>query len=84
MPIAFDVGGRDASVPPHSVLRLAGILKELKRLVRLTYHEDGGHSTSYDDTMRALDFVIESALKQKVSNLSERPGGHQVAHRAAL
>jgi dipeptidyl aminopeptidase/acylaminoacyl peptidase len=63
MPIAFAVGGKDTSVPPGSVLRLAAILKELKRPVHLIYHEEGGHSTTYEDTLAGLEFVIGSALK---------------------
>lgn len=63
MPIALAVGGRDTSVPPHSVLRLAAILKELKRPVLLNYREEGGHSTSYEDTLAGLEFVFTSALK---------------------
>lgn len=62
MPIAFAVGGRDESVPPQSVLRLAGVLRELKRTVLLTYDEEGGHSTTYEDTLAGLEFVIQSAL----------------------
>jgi dipeptidyl aminopeptidase/acylaminoacyl peptidase len=63
MPIAFAVGGRDTTVPPGSVLRLAAILKELKRPVGLIYREEGGHSTSYEDTLAGLEFVIGRALK---------------------
>lgn len=58
MPVAFTTGGKDASVPPSSVLRLAGVLKKLRRPVLLIHREDGGHSTGYDDARKILDFVI--------------------------
>jgi len=63
MPVALTAGGHDTSVPPHSVLRLAGVLRELKRSVLLIYHEEGGHSTNYDDTLAGLEFVVGNALK---------------------
>lgn len=63
MPIAFAVGGHDTSVPPQSVLRLAAILKELGRPVQLIYREEGAHSTSYEDTLAGLEFVIGAGLK---------------------
>jgi pimeloyl-ACP methyl ester carboxylesterase len=58
MPVAFTTGGKDASVPPHSVLRLAEILKKLGRPVLLIHRENGGHSTSYKDARKILDFAI--------------------------
>lgn len=62
MPIAFTTGGRDTSVPPHSVLRLAGILQKLGRKVLLIHREETGHTTNYADTTAALEFVLEAAL----------------------
>lgn len=60
--IAFTAGAKDTVVPPHSVLRLS---RELQRRypghVLLLYREQGGHSTSYDDAVAALEFVIERA-----------------------
>lgn len=58
MPISLTAGGKDTSVPADSVVRLAGILKQLNRPVLLIYRENGGHNTSYEDCMRALEFVI--------------------------
>lgn len=58
MPAAFTTGGKDASVPPQSVLRLAEILKKIHRPVLLIHREDGGHSTNYADARKILDFVI--------------------------
>lgn len=62
MPIAFTTGGKDESVPPHSVLRLAAALKKTNPNVLLLHDEHGGHSTSYADAAAALEFVIEKAL----------------------
>ena len=62
MPIAIAAGGKDTSVPAPSVLRLAAVLKEMKRPVLLTYREDGAHSTDLADTTAGLEFVIRGAL----------------------
>jgi len=62
MPVAIAAGGKDTSVPPQSVLRLANVLKEKKRPVLLIYRENGGHSTDHADTTAGLEFVIRSAL----------------------
>lgn len=60
IPIAFTAGGKDAVVPPQSVLRLS---KELEKQnpgrVLMLYREEGGHTTSYEDAMAALNFVIK-------------------------
>jgi pimeloyl-ACP methyl ester carboxylesterase len=58
MPVGLTAGGKDGSVPPDSVVRLASILKKLKREVLLVYREERGHSTSYEDARRILEFVI--------------------------
>ncbi len=54
MPIALTTGGKDSSVPPDSTLRLA---KKLKRVLSI-HRETGGHSTTYDDTVKAMEFVL--------------------------
>ena len=64
MPIAITAGGRDKSVPPGSVLRLADVLKKLGRPVLVVYREEGGHSTGYEDGKRALKFVVGKALEE--------------------
>ncbi|HOX38888.1 MAG TPA: alpha/beta fold hydrolase [Candidatus Brocadiia bacterium] len=61
MPIAFTVGGKDESVPPQSVLRLAEALKKTNRNALLIHDGNGGHVTSYADAAQALDFVIVRA-----------------------
>ena len=58
MPVAFTTGGKDASVPPHSILRLADVLKKLGRRVLLIHRENGGHSTNYEDARKILEFAI--------------------------
>jgi len=60
MPIGITVGGKDSSVPPDSVLRLARVLKTLKRDVLLICREDRGHSTSYEDARAILEFIIRA------------------------
>ena len=57
MPAAFAVGGRDKSVPPDSVIRLAKELEAQGKPVLLLHREEGGHSTSYADAVEILEFV---------------------------
>lgn len=61
MPVAFTTGGKDESVPPQSVLRLAEALKQAKRRVLSLHREEGGHSTSYEDTVTAMEFMLREA-----------------------
>lgn len=61
MPVAFTTGGKDESVPPQSVLRLAEKLKQTGRKVMSLHREHGGHSTSYEDTMTAMNFILREA-----------------------
>lgn len=66
MPVAFTAGGRDTVVPPQSVLRLSKALEQRKPgNVLMLYREEGGHSTSYQDAVAALEFVIERASREK-------------------
>jgi len=58
MPMAATVGGRDQLVPPDSVRRLFGKLRQQGRPVRLIDRPEGGHSTNYADTTAAMDFVV--------------------------
>ena len=64
MPVAFTTGGRDRSVPPDSILRLAFILQQMGREPLLIHRADGGHSTTYEDAEKILEHVIEVALKK--------------------
>lgn len=61
MPIAASLGGKDTLVPPHSVRRLASVLKLLGRDVLLLDRAEGGHSTNYADAKEILEFVIQKA-----------------------
>lgn len=63
MPVGIAAGGRDTVVPPESVVRLAKVLKLLDRPVRILYREEGGHSTTYDDSVQLLEFIITEARK---------------------
>ena len=66
MPVAFAVGGKDITVPPDSVRRLAGKLKEKDaRNVLLLDRQDGGHETTYADTLETLEFVRKAADAQE-------------------
>jgi pimeloyl-ACP methyl ester carboxylesterase len=58
MPVGLTTGGRDALVPPDSVVRLAAIVKKLQPNVLLVHRPEGGHETNYADGKAALDFVI--------------------------
>jgi parallel beta-helix repeat protein len=68
MPVAVTTGGKDASVPPQSVLRLVGKLKEAKRKVLSIHRENGGHSTTYEDTCLAMEFMLREAGCVSVSD----------------
>jgi LmbE family N-acetylglucosaminyl deacetylase len=61
MPVGLTTGGRDALVPPDSVVRLAAILKRLQPNVLLIHRPEGGHETNYADGKAVLDFVIAKA-----------------------
>jgi len=59
MPVGITVGGKDESVPPQSVLRLANVLKKLQKDVLLIYRKDGGHSTTYNNAKAIIEFIIK-------------------------
>ena len=59
MPVAMTVGGQDRLVPPDSCRRLAGILKQLSRPVLLIDRPQGGHDTNYDDSLAAMEYVVQ-------------------------
>ena len=50
-------------MPPQSVLRLVGKLRQAGRKVLSIHREAGGHSTTYEDTCIALQFMVENAAK---------------------
>jgi predicted esterase len=61
MPVAFTTSGKDTTVPPQSVLRLVEKLKLAKRKVLSIHREKNGHSTSYEDTCSAMEFMLREA-----------------------
>ncbi len=75
MPIAATTGGQDASVPPQSVIRLAGVLRQLGRPVLLIHRENGGHSTNYEDGRAILEFAIRgpAATQSAASHPASQP-----------
>ena len=62
MPMAFTTGGQDQSVPPDSVLRLANVLEQIGRKPLLIHRPKTGHCTNYEDTVAALEYVVQAAL----------------------
>jgi pimeloyl-ACP methyl ester carboxylesterase len=64
MPIGITASGQDEAVPAASVLRLAGAIKKLQPdNVLLIYRELAGHSTSYEDSKNAFEFVLGKAIQ---------------------
>ncbi|QDV54649.1 2-hydroxy-6-oxononadienedioate/2-hydroxy-6-oxononatrienedioate hydrolase [Rosistilla oblonga] len=60
MPLAVTTGGGDEIVPADSVLRLVENVQHTNRHVLSLHRPDGGHSTTYDDTKQALEFVFRA------------------------
>jgi pimeloyl-ACP methyl ester carboxylesterase len=60
MPLAATTGGADEIVPPDSVLRLIENLRGRNERVLSLHRLDGGHSTTYEDTRQALEFVFDA------------------------
>jgi len=58
MPVATTTGGADKVVPPDSVLRLLDSIRKKHKNVLSIHRPDGGHSTNYEDTVKAFEFVI--------------------------
>lgn len=63
MPVALTTGGQDMDVPPHSVTRFAEILKKLNPQVLHIHRPETGHVTSYEDTLAAMNYVLERLTK---------------------
>jgi len=61
MPVAATTGGNDNIVPPDSVLRLIRMVRPHNPNVLSIHRAKGGHSTTYTDTVEALNFVITNA-----------------------
>lgn len=85
MPVAVTTGGRDTVVPPQSVLRLVEKLQQAKRKVLSIHREAGGHSTNYEDTCTAMEFLLReavstSALHEWAKTLKAKMAKLQPAH----
>ncbi len=65
MPVAITASGQDKSVPPDSVLRLAGVLKKMKRPVLAIYREEMGHTSRPEDAKQAIDFALDQAIQPR-------------------
>lgn len=58
MPVGLTASGKDTSVPPGSVMRLAKVLEAMGGRVLLIYREQLGHLTKYADAMAVLDYML--------------------------
>jgi len=63
MPVAATTGGKDRSVPGESAGRLLDTVKAKNPNVLLIHRPEGGHSTSYEDSKAAIEFVVSKILK---------------------
>ena len=63
MPVAATTGGKDRVVPPDSVQRLLDAVKLKNANVLLIHRPEAGHSTSYEDSKTAIEFVISKIPK---------------------
>ena len=59
LPVAITAGGKDAIVPPDSVMRLGHALQARNVAVRLDFQEARGHETEYPAALGAYAFVME-------------------------
>lgn len=77
MPLAITAGRKDGVVPPASVLRLGAAVKKKNNNVLVIERENGGHSTNFEDTVAALEFVINAAyvrhLREEAKDLNPDP-----------
>ena len=73
MPVALTTSGQDTAVPPGSVMRLADILKKLNPQVLHIHRPEAGHETSYDDTVEAMNFVLERLRPATVERSEPKP-----------
>jgi hypothetical protein len=79
MPVAVTTGGKDDVVPPQSVMRLVEKLQQAKRKVLSIHREAGGHSTNYEDTCVAMEFMLREAVSTSVLHESAKTLKAQLA-----
>ena len=65
MPLATTTGGKDDVVPPDSVLRLIEHVRKRNENVLSLHRPNGGHSTDFEDSRTALEFVVRTALARE-------------------
>ena len=58
MPLAVTAGGQDTVVPPESVMQLAQAAQAYNTHVRIDYVASRGHSTDYNASLAAYQFVV--------------------------
>jgi pimeloyl-ACP methyl ester carboxylesterase len=63
MSIAATTGGKDRVIPPDSARRLLDAVKAKNPNVLLIHRPEVAHSTTYEDSMAAIEFVVGKALK---------------------
>lgn len=73
MPAALATGGKDTIVPPHSALRLLKKLKQSGSKVLGIHREAGAHSTSYEDTCTAMEFMLVQAGLKPLAPATKSP-----------
>lgn len=64
MPLAVTTGGKDSAVPPASTLRLADAVRKENPNVLVIHRPEGGHATDYDDSKKAIEYVVRLALRK--------------------
>ncbi|MCA9133577.1 MAG: hypothetical protein KDA45_10500, partial [Planctomycetales bacterium] len=73
MPLAATSGGQDTVVPAASVLRLLTKIRQQHAWVLGIHRPAGGHSSSYEDTRQALEFVLQASGQPESAELPRRP-----------
>jgi len=68
MPLSTTTGGNDRVVPSDSVLRLIEAVHKYNSSVLSIHRPAGGHSSSYEDSRRALEFVVAAAEEKRKSD----------------
>ena len=58
MPMAITTSGQDVIVPPESVLRLAAAVRKHNQSVLVIHRPNEEHLTSYEDTVTAIEYII--------------------------
>lgn len=58
MPLAVTTSGRDEIVPPTSVQRLVEKVRRHNPRVLLIHRPEEGHITSYEDTVAAMEYIL--------------------------